>query len=1521
MADYPTTKLDKALAQRAATSSVKPAWRELMERHNTVAASKALQAPDVLQGFSGSWASMYSLGGAVRDEQYPGTPAPIQRVSSHLGQPGMGEINFRPYDYGTNRHGKYGPSLLGHPISFEIVGPTLKQDSLLHQWYLSLAGGVYTLNLDSITVRSTVGVPEALPVGQDSILEIYGINTLPEEGLYVVISMTGSGGTVRDNIVPGGPGDGGLGDGLFGDAGGGLAPAGAGARTPVVPRTDDAKYEIFRVVDVAAGSLVLDSVKPIVDYFDFDIGTTTPIVRAVTLLKPAAARLVAVPGAGSRGAETTFAFVPPARALNADYQPIYTQWTTSGLFSPWGSQSDKSSNAAWGFLGTAGEYDQKQALPIPMPKFQGIGRLQGINGEAPAQVSLGRMRIVVSSGHFDVTADLGRVLQITDVRQVQDGNWETADTDGTLHLIGRPKLDRLLGFYEIVGAGTGWGAFASDYYDLRMVASFDPETGVPFYGDGRQFVMATGSAAGQEVTLEWTLHDPVESLWESTYLSPMHLDSARLQNIIDPSWVQPTLKRRTVAEAEGHQGLPDKAIFDTSSSGGGAAGTNANPGSLLDLGFRVVLFPAKVRAGVSALMPDFDRPIMGNDVVLDPSVTDPQWIEIDYAAGLVHLSHPPVVGGDLIPDGSILTTDDNPRREVVFFASFVPFSREPGQTGANPRVTVGQGGRPGDWCQGGDPEPVDAFSGRLYWPAATQNLSSGPQQTIELDQQLTAIDLPPSGFVDVLLGDNNPHGAPLYENTFGDRLCTFGYSEVDYIDPGNGNNTTLRGTFGGAEPAMVTAVQPGVTPATVVLRRSVITPNTVDGRCGTDYQFDTTYGWAKRSTALRFKHGTTQVEQDGSLTISTTDPKTTAHEELFADLFSSWALIGGEMVTAMPGASYTLDFTELTVLISGVRSVLPAQQFTVPVALNADRYVYIDGSDPNCPVFATAATLPLPSAQDVLLGRYTTDGVGAFVDTYVDLRRLLTDLDKRLDVTVGANLGFPQPSTAHFPTLVSALKYVDQVMQSGAGLSSDGQFHRIRVVGGTVEPTAELPYTLPPTSGIIIEGAAQPGDMAPDLTQTIQWGNTQASLFQVGANTGENYVFRNLNFVYDSTGQPASTDPTQRNLFLVNGLMDSWTVEKVTYRSLNDDSHGFIYGGAGAGIGMQDCIVENCLAEVNYGVHIENGADTEIFARNLIRGNSFEWTAGVATTTLSPNEAGIWIPGATGTSTVEDNRIENNRITGNSLGIVSGGNRDIIVQNVISKTFYFGILSLTGAGDSLYVLNNHLIGVHNAAGGIYDAGYTLKAGIRSVPADREVTVRGNFVSIHGGVAGTDASIDLGGTGSSITDNEVSEDILFVNNTFVSGNRVDGDLGSGAPGPAWCLIRGNQVWGTLTAGTGCQVSDNYTSVLVSNGDAAEGKLRSVQITGNFINGDLFNSAASAVISGNRIEGDLRNDGIGYVITGNFIDERVQLIAGGGPDPDPNGIFVANRVNDQGAAGNPFYGGALPGAGVPKDNNEG
>lgn len=1470
MADYPTSRLNKALAQRASTSSTRPAWQELLGRNATVP-SKAIQAPEVIQGFTGSWAAQYVLGQGQKTENVPESPAPIQRQGNHLGQPGMAEINFRPYDWGTTRHGKYGPSLLGHPVSFEVVGPTAKSPFLYHQWRVDTTGAQDVLTLDSCTWRSTVATPEALFPGISTITDIYGISAIPEEGLYLVVSLTGHQGRL-DDIGGGVPGTGGLGDGRIGDD---LAaiPARRTLSTGNFGKNIRPKFEVFRVTAMDATSLYLDGGKRLADYFDVPAQPAfTPIVRAVMLIKPAAARVVAVPGSGDKGKETVFAVVPPEKSLNSDLMPPQAFWTTFQTYDPWLNYNPSSTQ------GDPDGYVQANALPVPKVLRRGQGRLQAIFGEAPIFLNGGLLRIVVTPGvTVDAANDLGRVIGIRSVFRRRDGNWATATLDGG-NRVGDPELDRLIGFWEIVQVLPGAGSAGEDVLTVRMITQVDPLTGVPFYGSTDFLYMAqTGLAAGMEVRFDWTLHDPVSSLWTASYLDQDKLNSARLRHLIDPDWVQPTPKNIDLTDAEASPSLPDKAIFGTASSNSGASGSNENPGNLMDLGFRLVLFPAKASSlDPTRLIPDFDNPITSNEVVLDPSLSEKQFIEVDYSAGLIYLSHAPVAGAgcDLAPNATILTNASNPRGEMVFFASFVPFSQEPGQRGTAVRVTGGKSiVAAGSACDAGFTESSDVYGSRLHWPLATgQTITVGTTTEIKLDVQLTALDIPATGFVELVNGNNTPLGTSLWSDGKGNRVCTFGYNEVIYQDAGNGGNTTLRGVFGGGKSGDNITTTAFVH-VTAVLRREVVTPNLGNGSVGTDFQFDTTYGFSKRPTAVRFKRATMQAEADGSVTVDTRDPLSEDNQALFSDLFSSWVIRGGEMGTALPAAGGTVSFSEVTVLIQGVRSVLPAQNYVLDVTAG-DHYAYIDGTAPSCPVYASTDTLPLPNSDDVLLGRYTGDG--ANVTEYQDLRQPLVDLDKRLEVTVGAPYGYDQPGDAHFATLADAVAFVAETMKPVAAGSSAGTYRRIKVIGPTREDSAKLPIR-PRTPGLVIEGAARRPDGPPDAALAISWGYTDANapaLFDLSECNG--ITFRDLVFHFVTDGIPASVVPRERCLFTCDyvGVTDV-LVENVR---LLGAAHGFLYcnDDIDPAAFFTNVILRNCIAEelTDFAVWVAQSFTPSRY----LNVDSCRFSVRKATDVPGPELSGVLTDPAIlylAGDGAEYVTVQNSYLHGGYHGIYLGGKRHSIIHTQIHQTDKIPVVM---GGNNSTIRQVYAAFCHTEAAGPSFPAVPARVGLYFKIAGTHYTVEDCEISINAPVSGDYAlyAEDNGqdaygfisgslmgaatkvGPRSTAVGNWITDKLILGSYSRASFNEVQanndpGDIEAGD----YCVLEGNQAEGRFN-GSGadnCKFSNNWfqgiaTANFISQYNSFSGDVFDGSVI--FTNGGSF--------TGCRLNGGIVNNGV-------------------------------------------------------------
>lgn len=657
----PKDKLNKANQQKANTSSTKAPWQEALDRHVSIPASRSVEAAEVLRGFSGSWAATYELGMAAKSENDGalGSPA-LQKKQNHTGRPGMPEINFRPYDWGTHRFGPKGPSLLGHPVSFEVVGPTDK--TILYDWQWRLTDNTATPGVgdtlqidfdtgtgDDLSLRTPASPAAAVDTKVQTLVgggipttfsDYYGFSDVTEHhgGLYMVITSGGYPVTLTNPAFEGGVGNGTIG------------ARGTGNREGISSKNLSAYYEIFRVVDIndATKTITLDYNKRVATYFDTH--SALPIVRSVMFIRPVAARLQAVPGSGQVGKETVFAVLPPERGCLDDTLPPYVFWlevdAASDAWNPWSDNTGFQGSGVGS--GDPARYFLKPQLPIDIPIHQTELVQPNSFTSAPAPVTVDKPAIVwpILSGYTGSVNDAyDSVLNIHEVEFV--GN---AVTYGGISWPADPGYEWMFGpheVYRVSNAGTN--------VTLNRVTEYNPDTGVPFWTPLNPTSPEYVAGANDGIRMKATWHSTIRTIWTDAHPSMEKISAARLTNLIDPSWVSGsrTLKQRTLDPSVWTQGTPDRAIFDTSTSNSGAAGSNANPGSLMDLGFRMVLFPATT-LGAGRLAPDFSRPIDSREVVIDRTKLDEeQWIDIDYSSGLVTLSHTPAAGGDILPNGII----------------------------------------------------------------------------------------------------------------------------------------------------------------------------------------------------------------------------------------------------------------------------------------------------------------------------------------------------------------------------------------------------------------------------------------------------------------------------------------------------------------------------------------------------------------------------------------------------------------------------------------------------------------------------------------------------------------------------------------------------------------------------------------------------------------------------------------------------------------------------------------------------
>jgi len=861
-------KLRKGFERDAKTRSELEPWQELIDRDATVNANRASAAAKIIEGFSGSWAAQYKFGmgstinptGNLVSEPVAGVdpqgpPVPIRSKISKLGYRGAPEINFVPYNWRTNTFGKKGPSLVGHPIGFEVIGPTLKSPFMDWTWQVSLGAGPNGGDLLIMDVRPD-GNPNVMQPYSGNLLSAYGPGggggwtigdpAEPNGGLYVVIT--------DDGFNPG------------------SIPAG---RTPMPAldlNADTARFELFRVSAIPLVGIglpfriELHPDKRLQDYFDVS-GAPTLSIRAITLLRPYVTRLQAIPQSGAAGGndgmstsgrEQTFVVISPERAAGGDNFPPYDGGTPGdGTWLQGGFTSSRGGSFVVG--GAPAAYGGRVRLPVPNPVREAAGTVESA---------------------FALGSSVGQwIIDITDPTTYTTGlftseypivNVSVTQRDDDLPGLSFGTIESCFGWFDMVDLLVG-----PDRLLLNRVPETDPQTGLTYWGPG-PFV--SNIFAGQEVGLLFNLHQSISSLWQNEF-NLDNVESSRLKTLIDPQWVgrfekqiaDPLLTGGQPAPPPGSgPGRPDRAIFDTRSvAAGGPIRNIENPGNMMDLGFRMVLFPAKESPlDPTQTIPDFDRPITGRELVIDGSINEKQYVDIDYSSGVVRLSHPPpqsranvpLAPSDVIPNGITGLTGNNPRGEVVLFAACVPYSMEDSQLGTGLRVTTHDADGLKDH---------DAYSEEVSAKIDLVNTTFVPTNPYIGVSALT-------GNVDIVLDrvwDGPETGVITIQTGSGQSaaLGLWGYTtKVPVVLPGGGAGTALGGISAKAnsvnpDPSLF----PGAQSRFVVLRREV-----VFRRESFSIPFvsnfapsDTYYGSSTRADTLRFEGARMRPEIDGSMTI------------------------------------------------------------------------------------------------------------------------------------------------------------------------------------------------------------------------------------------------------------------------------------------------------------------------------------------------------------------------------------------------------------------------------------------------------------------------------------------------------------------------------------------------------------------------------------------------------------------------------------------------------------------------------
>ena len=798
-------KVRKFFENAAQTNSTLTPAQEPLRFHLTSNPEDVLSNPLPAE-FAGSWASSFSYGyrASIGGIQDTGVAPPVSNVESQLGMPGLPDLEFNPYNYGTNIFGTKGQSLIGHPISFDVIGGTLKSTYSTHIWNVNFAANTLTLGTFA------------------DIAEGYGINAIPDGGLYVVIRNTG---VDSPECVPG--------------------------ANALIPTTPGSYFEIFRVTDLTGSVLTLDSAKRISTYFNSSGAIN--VTRSVLLLVPKVARVIAIQGSGQVGKELVYAVLPPEKSASGEFFPPFGSNILAGTWLGGGIEPLEPLRTGEPTL-----YNSGVDLPVPTPRGPALvssspldatrslwGYVTSTTTASPGMdaIPLGTVDIWVD--HTDIT-NIGDLVDDKTILHIH--GIENVDTTGS-HII-EGGNQTLMGWFRVQTITPG---ATYNQITLRRLPEVNPVTGVVTYGGGYE-VDGAGPVYGpsSNIRVRFTTHDTVTSLFYSPRYSDAYradaVEATRLTNIIPPRTSGRALDKATYAvQAGSTPARADRAIFNT--LGRGTDGHNEDPGSLLDLGFRMVLYPAKLVG--TDFVPNYNRPIYDLDnAILDSSVTAAQSISVDYANGLVTLSHPPIYNDKdsvlWISGATTLTVKNNPRGEMVFFVACVPSSMEEGQQKNGIRVT---GGSAKSNAIGLGYEQSDALGGRVIFPSIVSWTPGGAG----LPGTLIVSD--PDGF---------PYGSAPYTG----YLYVWDTSLTSWLGPYLYNGTsynigagrlTFNGVCSGGPRGGLPFPVPSATTHVVLCKNPAVNPI-----------YDTTRGASKKFSDLKFSGIDFSMAPDGSISLTPT---------------------------------------------------------------------------------------------------------------------------------------------------------------------------------------------------------------------------------------------------------------------------------------------------------------------------------------------------------------------------------------------------------------------------------------------------------------------------------------------------------------------------------------------------------------------------------------------------------------------------------------------------------------------------
>ena len=344
-----------------------------------------------LSRFEGSWASEFSLGGG---RKYDTTPIPTLKTG--LGLHGFGDIDFIPYVENTNRIGLEGEATLGSPISFEVLGPTLKSNQVDWTWSITKYNdGEYLEieNLSSGTMKEMYGFTD------DGELTLPYTDVIDNGGLYVVFRYIGHSISTVNSKDP--------------------------QRVP---------YHIFKVHGINQNTIKISAETPISEVFDYSVDNT---LKGVMFIRKSASRMLSVPSSGGK----SYFVMPPEKSLSLDIEPPLAKWLD-------GSFHDS------GLLGSISTYGNRSKLPVLSPlQFGGLEVLTGSLSNTPNPSEPSTFTLNVQLEDTD-----GFSVRYSNVPQGKTVGEHTSTFESIswvgkiIKIVEVESTEKVLGFFEVINS-------------------------------------------------------------------------------------------------------------------------------------------------------------------------------------------------------------------------------------------------------------------------------------------------------------------------------------------------------------------------------------------------------------------------------------------------------------------------------------------------------------------------------------------------------------------------------------------------------------------------------------------------------------------------------------------------------------------------------------------------------------------------------------------------------------------------------------------------------------------------------------------------------------------------------------------------------------------------------------------------------------------------------------------------------------------------------------------------------------